>query len=444
MRQIEEVMRNRMGVLKKNIFYLTGRSKIKNKNVQIEPTLWIKDPVNMIMLKNFNKGYGGENSEIIEIAITNAKRLIEKFIRKNKIDIIIAHNTSHPVNFILSVALSRYYKDAIKNKKKTPKYILWWHDSHLERLHFKNPSYDVSQYLLQGVPGKYVEYAIFINSLQFHMAQKYYKKLHREHDEYNELAHNNHAVIYNTTDIFIDSYKDIESDAHCSNIEKFLDEFKVRQLLKKNNITLSKVLFCLQHTRVIPRKRIDFALKYAFALLKRKMETGIHTKALYFLVSGNNPDGTKAKLKKLYRQLMKEYNHPKFFLVFAEENKKTNIKFEEYPIIIAKLRGFATYFSEVEGFGNNLLEVLSSGLIPIVYKYPVFKSDIEKHNFKLVGLNKYEINDKNIDKALDIIRNDRKRKTWVNKNLDILKKKFPHKVMAFKLKRAIMKKRLHP
>jgi len=130
--------------------------------------------------------------------------------------------------------------------------------------------------------------------------------------------------------------------------------------------------------------------------------------------------------------------------VFAEDfDGKTDIKFEEYPIIFAKLRGFATYFSEIEGFGNNLLEVLASGLIPVVYTYPVFVNDIAKQKFKVIALDKFEIEQEAINKTINILRKDRKRKIWVNRNLKILRRKFPHKIIAFKLKRAIIRRRLH-
>ena len=444
MKQIERVMVNYLGVPEKNIFYLVGRSKQHGPNIMIKPSLWIKNKTNQLMIKRFGEGYGGNKSERIENAISKAKLIVEDFIRKNKIDVLIAHNTCHPVNFVLSVALHRYYRDAIKKNQNTPKYILWWHDSHLERKSFQHPANDVEQYLLHGVPGPFVEYIVFINSLQFKEAEKYLLKLDKIKPGYSDLMHKNHTVMYNTTETFIDSYDDLESDKFSDRIEKFLDDFKIRELLKEKHLNLSQVLFCLQHTRIVDRKRIDFALKYCFELFKQKVKTGKHTKAFYFLVSGHRLGRSKGKIIKLHKKLCKEYNTDKFFLVFAEDlDKKTDIKFEEYPIIFAKLRGFATYFSEIEGFGNNLLEVLASGLIPVVYTYPVFVNDIAKQKFKVIALDKFEIEQEAIDKTIDILKKDRKRKIWVNRNLKILRRKFPHKIITFKIKRAIIRRRLH-
>lgn len=444
MKQIEGVMTTNMKIPKKNIFYLVGRLKNERRKVSVDSSLWVKDETNQMMLKDFETGYGGDESERIESAISNAKDTIKEFITKNRINVIIAHNTSHAVNFILAIALYRYYKEQHEKNKKTPKYVLWWHDSHIERKEFRNPANDVEKYLLQGVPGRFVEYIIFINSMQFKNAEKYFLELDKLNKGYFDLMCKSHTVVYNTTETFINSYDDLETDKMSDRIETFLKDFKIKRLLKNKGLTLSQVSFCLQHTRIVDRKRIDFALKYCFELFKQKRKTGKHTKAFYFLVSGHGADNSKEKLISLHKQLCKEYDTHNFFLVFAEDfNGKTDIKFEEYPIIFAKLRGFTTYFSEIEGFGNNLLEVLASGLIPVVYTYPVFVKDISKQKFKVIALNKFEIDQRSIDATLDILRNDRKRKLWVNKNLSILKKKFSHKIIAFKLQRAIIRKRLH-
>jgi len=444
MKQIENVMKKYLEIPEKNIQYLVGRSKTELPNITIRPELWIKDSTNMLMLNHFKDGYGGNRNERIERALRRTEKIIGDFVNRRKIDVIIAHNTSHPVNFLMSVALHRFYRHSLIARKKTPKYVLWWHDSHLERKKFQVRANDVEQYLLHGVPGRYVEYIIFINHLQFQDAQKYLLKLDKLKPGYCESIKSNHTIIYNTTDTFIDSYDDLASDKMKDRIEIFLNDYKIPQLLKANKLTLSQTLFCLQHTRIVARKRIDFALRYCFALLDLKKKKGHHTKAIYFLVSGHSADKSKKKLIKLHKRLSKKYKNDKLFLIFAEDfDNKTDIKFEEYPIIFAKLRGFATYFSEIEGFGNNLLELLASGLIPVVHTYPVFINDIAKHKFKLIALDKFEIAEEDLNKTVDIIRNDRKRKLWINRNLKILRRRFSHKIISFKLTRAIIRKRLH-
>ena len=206
---------------------------------------------------------------------------------------------------------------------------------------------------------------------------------------------------------------------------------------------MTNVFFCLQHTRVVNRKRIDFALKYVYELLK-ELKKKTSYKAIYFLVSGHDPDGLRKKLLKLNRQLKKEYNTNKVFFVFAEDYyDKTHVTFEEYPKIFAKLGAITTYFSDVEGFGNNLLEVLASGLIPAVYTYPVYRKDIAKYKFKVIDFEKFEIDEEKIAETVSIIKNKTKKKQWVDKNLKIIRKNFPHSAMALELKQAITSKRIH-
>ena len=165
MNQIEEVLNKKLKVSLKNMYYLIGNSKIKSKRITESELLSTKNETTLLMRKNYHLGYGGGTSEKIEETITKAKETIRRFIKKNKIDVLISHNSSHPVNFISSIALSRYYRDEILKGNKTPKYILWWHDSHLERKDFLNPPKDVENYILQEVPGPFVEYILFINSL---------------------------------------------------------------------------------------------------------------------------------------------------------------------------------------------------------------------------------------------------------------------------------------
>ena len=440
MGQIDSVMSNDLKIPKSNILYLVGKSSVKSGRVTEEEVLWDRNKVNQIMLSHFKKGYGGRLSEKIELAIRDAKEIIREWISENKIDILIVHNSSHPVNFISSIALSRFYRDSIKKKKKTPKYILWWHDSHLEREHFHNPSNDVERYLLEGVPGRFIEYVVFINRLQFSDAQKYFLKIDKRYHGFYKRIASNYNVAYNTTDTFINSFKEIEGSKNNIQLKQFAKDFKIKSLLKQQRLKMNNVLFCLQHTRVLERKRIDFALKYCHQLLLKAKKKNF--KAIYFLVSGQgNGHRLRKKLETLNRKLEKQYD-TKLFLIFAEDYySKTKISFAEYPGIFAKLGGISTYFSEVEGFGNNLLEVLASGLIPVVYKYRVFKRDIEEYNFGLLALDKFEIEDDDLKEILRIIKSKRKRKELVNQNLEILRKHFSHKVLAIKLMQAITKKR---
>ncbi len=446
MKQVENVMTSSMDIPKSNIYYLVGKAKNSSPYIRQCKLLWHKYPINKLLNKYFNEGLGGQLSEETELAISKAKQEIKKFITDKKIDVIIVHNYSHPVNFISALALSRYYRDEITAGRKTPKYILWWHDSHLERERYSRPSIDLKRYLIEGVPGKYVEYIIFINTLQLEMAQKYLLELDKRSPGFYESSIKNHTVVYNTATTLINTVDDLNTEKYTERTHKFLEDFKINDLLKENKLKLDDVQFCLQHTRVVPRKRIDFALEYTYELFaklkKKKMR-----KAMVFFVSGHSGDergNYKKKLLRINKKLSKKYNTDKFFLIFAEDYKKSSISFEESPLIIRKLGGITTYFSEIEGFGNNLLEVLAAGLIPAVYTYPVFIKDLAKYKFKTVALDKFEVTEESINKMVEVIKKDRLKKSWANRNIEILKKKLSHEIIAPKLRRAIIRARQIP
>lgn len=440
MKQIEEIMTKEMKVPEKNIFYLVGKTPKKSKNITKHNLIYGFNRYNKLMNEKFNKGYDEKDIEKIEKAVNEAKELIKKFIEKNKIDAIIVHNATFPENFIYSIALSRYFSENKKNKKKNPKYILWWHDSFLERPKFSKPHETTKKYLTEGLPGPFVDFIVFINSTQIITAKNYFEELNEIRPGYSDYILKRYSVVYNTTDTFIHNYEELLGDKYYPFVEKFLEEFKVHKLLLENKLTINDTLFCLQHTRIVERKRIDFAIEYCYQLLSDLKKQKIK-KSLYFFISGISADKSKRKLKLLNKKLSKKYNIDTFFLVFAEENKETTLSFDYYPLIFARLGGITTYFSEIEGFGNNLLEVLASGLIPIIYKYPVYKTDIEKFKFKLVELEEYEIKKENIEETIDIIKNEKKRKSWINKNLKLLQKHLPHKIIKRKLTRAIIRRR---
>ena len=444
-KQLEKVMVEELGINKGNIYYLVGKAKSRGRNIHQRKVLWHRYRTNQLMLRYFEKGYSDELREEIEQAIGEAESAVREFVEKNKIDVLIVHNSSHPVNFISSIGISRYYKHNILEGKRTPKYILWWHDSHLERPRFRNPSDEARKYLLEGVPGRYVEYIIFINTLQFNIAQNYFLEIDKEQPGFYDSMLSNHDVIYNTTDVFINSYDELRRARLSKRVVRFLEDYDIRGLLKHRNLSLKQVLFCLQHTRIIPRKRIDFALRYCFELLRR-LRSKTSYKAIIFFVSGHSRDESKwykRSLKRLHKKLCEEYNTKNVVMVFAEDYKKADIKFEEIPQIIARLGGIATYFSEIEGFGNNLLEVLASGLIPVVYTYPVFVKDIARKGFKVIALKRFEVEEESLRRTMRIIRNEALRKKWVDKNLYVLKKHFQHRIMSRKLIRAIIRRRTH-
>ncbi len=444
MQQVENVIVHRLGASKEHIFYLVGKAGKKAENIEEYADFDADTPINILAKERYQTGFSDEERGKIEAAISLAQERIKSFVLTNHIDVIIAHNTSFPANFILALGLSRYYRDEILAGHKTPKYLLWWHDSHLERAAFAFPAKEIERYIYEGIPGPYVEHIIFINSLQYNIAEPYFLKLDQKKPGFYEKMLRSTDVIYNTTDVFIEHYEDLKQEKFQKKVDLFFKDFLLNELFAKTGTSYEETLFVLQHTRMVDRKRIDFALRFCFELLQRNNsigETG-KKKRIYFLVSGNNTGNEKKKLKQLFAELCNEYSQEQITLVFAED-VQTTLVFEDYPLIFARLKGIATYFSEVEGFGNNLLELMASGLIPIIYEYPVYLSDIEKFGFQLLSVDTFEITTDLLDQTLALINDKEKQKIWINKNIKILKHHLSHRTIARKLKRAILLKRSH-
>jgi hypothetical protein len=437
LRKLSKILSRKMGVPKNRIYYLIGKSKIKSKQITESDILWNNHSTNLFVLENYGKKLSKEDKLKIEKAINLAKGVIDKFVKKNKIDILIGHNSSHPVNFIMSVALSRYFEERRQAGLKLPKYILWWHDSHLERKSFLKPSKDIKEYLIEGLPGPYVDYILFINSMQWENAKRFFKEVDKKYPNFYKKIEKNHDFVYNTTETFIRDYSDLEKNKFGKLVNYFFEDFDIYNFLGNNGLFVEDTLFCLQPTRMVHRKRIDFALKFSYSLLKKLKKKGKY-KAIYFLVSGHDPIGMKKQLINLNEELKIKFKEKNVFLVFAEDYySKTKLNFLDYPKIFSQLGGIATYFSEIEGFGNNLLEVLAAGLPPVIYEYPVYKKDISKSHLKLISFDKFVVDNKKIEKVVRLLSSKTMRKDWVNKNLKILKRDYSHDLVVSKLKKAI-------
>ena len=436
-RKLSKILHNKMNVPSNRIYYLIGKSKVKSKQITESRVLWNNNSINLFALENYGKVLSNEHKLKIEKAIDRGKEVIEKFIKKNKIDVLIVHNSSHPVNFIMSMAISRYYKERKEAGLFAPKYILWWHDSHLERKDFLKPSKEMKEYLIEGLPGPYVDYILFINSLQWENSKDFFKEVDKKYPGFYEKIEKRHDFVFNTTNTFINDYSDLEKNKFGNLVARFFEDFEVYNLLGNNGLFIEDTLFCLQPTRMVHRKRIDFALKFCYSLLKKLKKKGKY-KAIYFLVSGHDPIKMKKELLELNEKLSKKFNEENVFLVFAEDYySKTKLNFLDYPKVFSQLGGIATYFSDVEGFGNNLLEVLASGLPPVIYEYPVYKKDISKSKLKLVSFDKFVIDNKRLEKVIRLLSSKVMRKNWVNKNLEIIRRDYPHDLVVSKLKKAI-------
>ena len=174
-------------------------------------------------------------------------------------------------------------------------------------------------------------------------------------------------------------------------------------------------------------------------------------KCVALLISGPSGDEQveyKKMLSNYYKKLIKENPESKLVLIFGEDRilshrdiivDKKYYNFYEVPAIVSQYGGMGTYFSEVEGFGNNLLEMVSFGLPVVINKYDVFRSDIEHLGFHFPTIEKCILTDDLIESAFKILTNYHIRNEMVLHNLKVLQQKLDHKIIAELLKPLIIK-----
>lgn len=96
-----------------------------------------------------------------------------------------------------------------------------------------------------------------------------------------------------------------------------------------------------------------------------------------------------------------------------------------------------SYFSEAEGYGNNLLEMISMGLPVLINQYPVYKKDIEPLGFMLPAIEDGQFTDSFLDEAEALIVDPQRREKVVRHNLSILDKKLNHRVISKKMEKVL-------
>jgi glycosyltransferase involved in cell wall biosynthesis len=226
----------------------------------------------------------------------------------------------------------------------------------------------------------------------------------------------------------------------------FMRDIGLEDHLKKNKLSMENAVFLLQHTRIVPRKRIDKAIDLAFLLAKKFKD---EKKFIVLLVSGHSGDeqaAYKEFLQARFYEKCEENDNLKVLMFFGEDRifsckdivvDKKYYSFEDIPSIIASKGGIGTYFSEIEGFGNNLLEMVSQGLPAIINRYEIFKSDIEKYGFIFPAVNDCEITDEAVNECYRLLTDCKYRNKCVRHNLKVLEENLSHKLIAEKLEKLL-------
>ncbi len=444
--QTVNAMVDNMGMELGNIFFLAAHSSPRF-NAETNDIFWHKNDVHKRIINDFQSENTSGLDELIHEKAMYAKEVVKDFVERNHIDLIIAHNTCHPYNFITAVGLGYYFEELREQGIVWPKLMVWWHDSYFERPIFAKPN-DVIKKYLKYLPGDYVDGIAFINHSQVEIAKRMFKE--EGLDNLEEFFEHRTCVVPNTSDIPWDwETKDWTLPEAIYPIQDnyndaFFKDIGLLQKLNDRGLTLDDAFILLQHTRVVPRKRIDVALDLAFKLEERLLNDGI-IKSVVVLVSGHSGDEQVSYvdyLEDYYQKSLDKHPNSNVILIFGEDTilshrdiivDKKYYKFKEIPAIVAAQGGIGTYFSEIEGFGNNLLEMMCYGLPVVINKYEVYKQEIEQLGFELPAIDNCQMTDELVDQAYALLTDVVKRNHTIHHNLRVLSQKLDHVIIAKKL-----------
>lgn len=450
--QTVNAMVNDMGIKLGNIFFLAAHTSPRF-NAETNDIFWHKNSIHKTIIKHFCDEMPENYDVLIDEKAHEAKDIIADWVKKHGIDLIIAHNTSHPYNFLTAVGLGYYIEELRDQGIVWPKVMAWWHDSYFERDQFSNPNPTIKKYL-KYLPGTEIDGIAFINKSQPELAKKLFQSLHYPRIE--KFFDSRTEVVPNTSSIDWEwenkAWEDNQLVApnHDNYNDTFFRDIGLECELEKRNFSMEDTVLLLQHTRVVPRKKIEVALDFAFKL-EEKFLSENKRKCVVLLISGHSGDeqaNYKQFLLDYYQNKIKETTGSNVLMIFGENRilshrdiivDKKYYNFYEVPAIVASYGGMGTYFSEVEGFGNNLLEMISFGLPVIINKYDIFKSDIEHLGFKFPSVEDCELTQEALDESYGLLTNYVKRNQYVRHNLNILQEKLDHRIIASKLNPLITK-----
>jgi len=449
--QTVEAMSHHLDINLGNFFFLAAHSSPRF-NAETDDVFWHKSEVHKHILRNFNNPDVEGLDELIHENALYAKDVIKNWTDKNDIDLIIAHNTSHPYNFITAVGLGYYIEELREKGIIWPKLMVWWHDSYFERDIFSSPNKVIQKYL-KYLPGTFVDSIAFINNQQIKLGKKVFSQYNQQ--KLDKFFEQRTTVVPNTSDIPWE-WKDLESESETfiappqdNYNDSFFQDIGLVKQVNSRGFDLKDTVILLQHTRVVPRKKIELAIDLAFEL-EKKFRKNKKNKCVAIIVSGHSGDEQNAYLSNLYEyytKLCKENPYGNVVLIFGENNilshrdiivDKKYYKFAEIPSIIAAHGGIGTYFSDVEGFGNNLLEMISLGLPVVINKYEIYKEEIEKFGFELPAIDNGGITPELVNSAYMLLTDIAYSNKVVFHNLKVLSQNLDHKIIVDKLKPIIL------
>jgi len=400
---------NRMGY---EIFILSGqfeRSVLDKKHQTQNKSLSFFSEDNQTIQKlAFSKSGKNEKKIVAEIKKhgESIAGTIKRWIKKNKIDILISENVSSlPYPLALGIGIKKAVKDL------NIKVIAHDHDFYWERGNrYKSPYTEINNLIKTSFPltGKNIKHAVINTNAKRILAEK-----------------------YNIKSVLVPNVMDFKSDFGSPNVRS---KSLFKDLgLKKGDIVLFQV------TRIIERKGIETAIE-----LIRKLGD----KNIKLVITGDDADDSHGYV--YFLKNLAERLGVRDQIIFAGKcfektslftGNKNSCRFKKntkkvYSISDAySCADACTYFSKYEGFGNAFIEAVLAKKPIFVNDYkPVFWQEIGKKGFRTVMLENDKLTKKAVKKIREILCNKKLAKEITNYNYEIGKKYFSYEVLEKKLK----------
>ncbi|MGL1894286.1 MAG: glycosyltransferase family 4 protein [Spirochaetaceae bacterium] len=347
-----------------NVFFLAGSQGTSQAYIIEE--LHYAHPINDKIVENAYvelKDYTESQlmKEINDLASKIEKKLIG-FIRDNNIDIVVPNNI-WSLGWGLSAGIG--FSNAIMLTRTMC--IVHHHDFYWEREKYSNPTCSgIKDLLNRYFPPK----APFIKHCVINNIAKEEIKKRKDIDA---------AVVPNVFDFSADPWiKD-----------EYNEDFRRSIGIDKNDILL------LQATRITERKAIEVAVDVASGLNNNLKNSTLTLYDGRKFTSRNKVvlvlAGLTESENEYTEKLIKKAKNNGLELVFCNEvikhSRCTINNTKQYSLWDVYVHAdFITYPSILEGWGNQFLEGVFAKKPILVFEYPVYKSDIRRHNFNVVSL----------------------------------------------------------
>lgn len=327
-------------------------------------------------------------AEVFEYAGKIEGKLRKAFNEKKPDMLIVANCLSLPMNFPLAIALTRVIEE-LKIPTIARHHDFWW-----ERKRFLKSS--CFPFFKRWFPpvSSYIKH-VTINSIS--------------QEELKERLGISSVVIPDTFDY----------ESTKNRLDRFNSNFR-----KDFGIAKDDIVF-LQATRVVPRKRIEIAMK----LVKK-----LNNKKIVFVIAGRPGDEGNGYFDKL----ISISDKLKIRIVYAGDNIDFNRKItvggrKIYTLWDAFINAdFMTYPSEVEGFGNQYIESVYFKKPVIITPYPVYLTDIKPLGFKSIEISE-KVNKNDVNLVKSYLVNHELVKTMTESNFELGKNNFSYEATHKKI-----------